>query len=103
MNTPIKHSIVIYRFSGRQGFFYIPKSWCKECDLLINLVQNIIEREGLKEKVELSIRPWWLWWFIPLFKYGSFRAPQLIIDGQLISAGLVPKESDIINIFSKAQ
>ena len=93
----MKHKIIIYRFTGRQGFFYIPKRWCKECDLLVTLVKNIIEHAGLKEDVELTIRPWWLLWFIPLFKYGSFHAPQLIINGKLISAGVVPKEEDVIS------
>lgn len=93
----MKHKIIIYRFTGKQGLFYIPKRWCKECDMLVTLVETIIERENLSENVELIIRPWWFLWFIPLFKYGSFHAPQLIIDGKLISAGIVPKEKDIVD------
>lgn len=93
----MKHKIIIYRFTGKQGLFYIPKRWCKECDLLVTLVETIIERENLNESVELIIRPWWLLWFIPLFKYGSFHAPQLIIDGTLISAGIVPEEKNIVD------
>ena len=83
-------TIVIYRFTGRQGFFTIPKSWCEECDLLVNLVKGIIKEQKLQDTVTLVIRPWWLWWWLPLVRYGSLHAPQLVINDKLVSAGTVP-------------
>ena len=92
----MQHHILMYRFTGRQGFFTIPKSWCEECDLLANLIKEVIKERGLEDRVTITIRPWWLWWLVPLVRYGSFHAPQLIIDGKLISAGIVPKRDDVI-------
>lgn len=93
----IKNKIVMYRYTGRQGFFTIPKKWCKECDLTFDLINSMIDELGIKDSTELKILPWWLLWFIPLLRYGSLHSPQLIINGKLISAGVVPKKQDIIN------
>lgn len=98
-----KNVIVIYRFTGRQGFFYIPKKWCKECDLLVNLVTSTLEKHDLADSVRLTIYPWWLYWYIPLFKFGSFKAPQLVINNKLISAGLVPTEENILDALTTSQ
>lgn len=86
----------MYRYTGRQGFFTIPEKWCEECNLSINLINNILDELGIKNSTEVIVRPWWLLWFIPLLRYGSFHAPQIIINGKLISAGIVPKKEDVI-------
>lgn len=91
-----KHKIVIYRFTGRQGFFSIPKKWCEECDMLINLVKNTVSESGKEDEVELKILPWWLFWFIPLFKYRTIHAPMLTINDKLISAGIVPEKEAVL-------
>lgn len=93
---PIKNKIVMYRYTGRQWFFTIPEKWCVECDLLMNLIQNIIKEHNIKDSTKLVVRPWWILWFIPLLRYGSFHAPQLIINDKLISAGIVPKKEDVL-------
>lgn len=93
----IKNKIVMYRYTGRQGFFTIPEKWCEECDLTFSLVNNILDELGIRESTELIIRPWWLTWYIPLLRYGSLHSPQLIINGKLISAGVVPKRQDVID------
>lgn len=92
----IKNKITMYRYTGRQGFFTIPEKWCKECNLTFNLINTILEELGIKDSTQLIIRPWWLLWFIPLFRFGSFHAPQLIINDKLISAGVVPEREDVI-------
>jgi len=91
----INHLVVMYRFSGRQGIFTIPAKWCEECDLVLNLVQDVVVQSGLNDTVRIVVRPWWIWWLVPLFRYGSLHAPQLIIDGKLISAGVVPEREVI--------
>jgi len=97
-----KHTIIIYRYTGNQGFFYIPKNWCEECDLLINLVKDILKKHGIEDQVELIIRPWWLWCWLPLIQFNSFHAPQLIINGKLVSAGIVPEETAILEALKGA-
>ena len=57
---------------------------------MFNLVKTIISEKTLQNNVTLIIRPWWLWWWLPLVRYGSWQAPQLVINGKLISAGIVP-------------
>ena len=93
----MRHKIIIYRFSGKQGFFTIPKKWCEECDLLIHQVHAVLQEQKIAGEVELIVRPWFLWFWAPLFKYGSFHAPMLIINGRLISAGIVPDKEKIVN------
>lgn len=83
-------SIVIYRLTGRQGFFYIPKKWCAECDLLVAMVQGAIRELGIEKAVDLKIRPWWLWGWLPLFAQGAWHAPILVIGGRVFSQGVVP-------------
>ena len=87
--------IIIYRFAGKQGLFTIPKDWCQECDLLIDMVQDVVRELGMEEKVDLKIRPWFPWaWFVFL-RYFAWHAPMLIINGKLISQGIVPKRLDV--------
>ena len=92
----MKNKITMYRYTGRQGFFTIPEKWCEECNLTFNLINNILDEQGIRDSTELKIRPWWLFWFIPLLRYGSFHSPQLIINGKLISAGVVPAKQDVL-------
>ena len=51
----------------------------------------------MQDTTNLKIKPWFVWWFIPLVKFGSFHAPQLIINGKLISAGNVPPMEKIVD------
>jgi len=87
--------IIMYRYTGRQGFFTIPEKWCEECDLVFTLVTTVIRERDLAGSVDFVVRPWWLWWFVPLFRYGSLHAPQLVINDKLISAGVVPAREDV--------
>jgi len=91
-----QNNIIIYRFSGRQGFFSVPEKWCEECDLLINLVKSILKEKGLEKSTELVIRPWFLWFWLPLLKYGTLHAPILVVNGKVISKGIVPKKEDVL-------
>ncbi len=91
-----RFNITIYRFTGNQGFFSVPKKWCEECDLLISMVKNTIKHLGIEDKTQLTIKPWFLWWWQPLLKYIAFHAPILIINGKLVSQGKVPKKEILI-------
>ena len=90
-----KVQITIYRFSGKQGLFTIPKDWCLECDLLVDMVQDVVKELGVEEKVDLKIRPWFLWAWLPFFRYFAWHAPILVINGKLISQGIVPERQRV--------
>lgn len=96
-----KNNIIIYRFSGRQGFFSIPKKWCEECDLIINLVKRIIKSNNLEQSTDLVVKPWFLWFWEPLFRHGTLHAPMLIVNNKLVSAGTVPKKEDVLKYIKK--
>lgn len=87
--------ITIYRFSGKQGLFIIPKDWCRECDLLIDMVQGIVKELGIRERVDIKIRPWFLWAGFVLLRYFAWHAPMLTINGKLISQGIVPERERV--------
>ena len=91
-----KNNIIIYRFAGRQGFFSIPEKWCEECDLLIHLVKSILKEKQLEESTNLVIRPWFLWFWLPLLKFGTLHAPILVVNGNIVSKGVVPKKEDVL-------
>ena len=91
----IQNKIIIYKFTGRQGFFTIPERWCEECDLLVLQVKDAIRSKNLEHSAILIIRPWFLWYWLPLLRYGSFQAPILIINEKWISAGIVPTREKI--------
>lgn len=93
----MNHTIIIYRFTGKQGIFTIPSNWCKECDLLLNIVYNVIDHHADINNINLIIRPWFIWFLVPLFQYHTLHAPMLIINGKLISAGIVPTKEKILD------
>ncbi len=93
--------VTIYRFTGSQGCFSIPKKWCEECDLLVAMVKKTISELGIESKTKLTIKPWFLWWWQPLLKYMAWHAPLLIINGTLISQGKVPNKETLIKALTQ--
>lgn len=89
--------IVIYPMTGKQGLFTIPESWCKECDLVIALVKEIIKELNMEDRVSIKIRPWFLWAWLPFLRYFAWHAPLLVINGKLISQGIVPGKEQVID------
>jgi len=87
--------ITVYRFTGKHGIFVIPKEWCQECDLLIALVQDVVKELPLSKKATIKIRPWFLWAWLPLVLHGAWHAPILIINGKLISQGILPTRKEL--------
>lgn len=91
----------IYRFTGWQGLFKIPESWCRECDLLIRATERVAAE--CDATIEVEIRPWFLWFWKPLFRFGAWKAPILVVNGEMISQGIVPDDGKIANAFCRAQ
>lgn len=93
--------ITIYRFTGNQGLLSIPKKWCEECDFLVRTVKKTINDLGIESKTQLTIKPWFLWWWQSLLKYMAWHAPILIINGKLISQGEVPNKEVLVQALNK--
>lgn len=89
-------NITIYRLTGSQGFFSIPKNWCEECDLLVVLVKKTISELRFESKTQLTIKPWFLWWWQPFLINLAWYAPILIVNGKLISQGILPSKEALI-------
>lgn len=70
--------------------------------MLIHQVRTVLREQKMADEVEVIVRPWFLWFWAPLFKYRSFHAPMLIINGKLISAGIVPDKEKIIDALKSA-
>ncbi|MGC8667221.1 MAG: hypothetical protein ACP5VE_03765 [Chthonomonadales bacterium] len=81
--------VVVYRFSGWQGLFKIPHTWCPECDLLIRAVERAIAGTAPGTQVRFVVQPWFFWFWKPLLK-GAWHPPILIINGTVVSQGVVP-------------
>lgn len=96
-------NVTIYRFTGKQGFFSIPKKWCEECDLLVALTKSTIREQGLENQAKLTIKPWWLWFWQPLLSYLAWHAPILIINGKLVSQGIVPPKKALVGALTAKQ
>jgi hypothetical protein len=78
--------VTVYPITGRQLFFHVPHSWCRECDLTIRTVERVIAGH---EEIELLVKPWWNHLFDAL-RRGGWHAPVVTIDGRVFSQGVVP-------------
>jgi len=83
--TGTKTVVTVYPITGKQLFFRVPHSRCRECDLTIRAVGGI---EG-HEDIELHVKPWRNHLFDAL-RRGGWHAPVVTIDGNIFSQGIVP-------------
>lgn len=93
--------VTIYRFTGSQGIFRVPKKWCEECDLLLAMVKKTVSELDIESKTQLTIKPWFLYWWQPLLKYMAWHAPILIINGEVISQGTIPDKQILVKALTK--
>lgn len=94
--------VVIYRFTGRQGFFKVPAKWCKECDLLVDQTKKTIAELGLENRIRLKILPWWLWFWKPLISHFAWHAPILVINDKLASQGVLLEKGKLIEALRRS-
>ena len=52
-------------------------------------------------KTKLTIRPWFPWFWQPLLVNLAWHAPILIVNGELISQGIVPKKETLIKVLTQ--
>lgn len=80
--------VTVYRITGRQGIIDVPHRYCEECDLTVQLIQHVINEVGT-DTVRLTVRPWMLWFWKPVFR-GGWHAPIVTVNGRVVSQGVVP-------------
>ncbi|MDQ3548434.1 MAG: hypothetical protein M3439_06390 [Chloroflexota bacterium] len=86
--------IVVYRITGRQGFITIPHRYCEECDLTIHVARSVVDQLA-DPSVRLTVRPWLLWFWRPIWR-GGWHAPIVTIDGQVVTQGIVPSRETLL-------
>lgn len=82
------HEVAIYPIAGRQLFFRVPDSFCRECDLTLSLVERVAADF---DDVRVIVKPWLNHLFDALWR-GGWHAPVVTIDGRVFSQGVVPDE-----------
>jgi hypothetical protein len=86
-------NVTVYRITGRQLFFTVNKSICEECDLTIAAIRRAL---GEMETVEVNFRvKAWLNNLPIALMHGGYHPPVLVVDGKVISQGIVPGVEDI--------
>jgi hypothetical protein len=83
---PAGHTVTVYPFTGRQLFFTIPDSWCRECDLTVAAVERATAG---RDDVRVEVKPWWNH-LITVLRRGGWHAPVVMVDGRVFSQGVVP-------------
>ncbi|GMU39852.1 MAG: hypothetical protein AMXMBFR23_07180 [Chloroflexota bacterium] len=90
--------VTVYPITGKQLFFRVPESWCRECDLTIRAVERVIEG---RDDIELRIKPWWNHLFDAL-RRGGWHAPVVTINGKVFSQGVVPEHRQLLDALGPA-
>jgi glutaredoxin len=89
MARPPGHEVTVYPIAGRQLFFRVPDSFCRECDSTLSLVERVAADFG---DVRVIVKPWLNHLFDALWR-GGWHAPVVTIDGRVFSQGVVPDEA----------
>jgi hypothetical protein len=81
--------IVIYTIAGRQLWFHVPDSFCRECDLTMRTVEKVVGDLDDPSQVQVQVRPW-LRHLPEAIRRGGWHPPVVSINGKLFSQGVVP-------------
>lgn len=84
--------ITVYRWAGKKWFLRI-RSECVECDLAVAQVHSLLDAHP-DWPVSLETKPWLshLWESLRL---GGWHAPVLVVDGQVVRQGKVPRRGEL--------
>jgi hypothetical protein len=82
--------IAIYPIAGKQLWFSIPESFCRECDLTLRLVERVVQELENPSEVRVRVRPW-LKHIVAALWRGGWHPPVVTINGRLFSQGVVPE------------
>jgi hypothetical protein len=81
--------IAIYPIAGKQLWFHVPDSFCRECDLTIRTVEKVVGDLDDPSQVRVRVRPW-LRHLPEAIRRGGWHPPAVSINGKLFSQGVVP-------------
>ncbi len=88
--VPEELVITVYRITGRQLFFSVAGSICEECDLTVSAVNRAVHELGADGiRIKVDVRPW-LNNLIRALSKGAYHPPVVLVDGKVVSQGLVP-------------
>ena len=82
-------TVAVYPIAGRQLFFRVPESFCRECDLTVRAVQRVLSDLGDPAYIKVIIRPWINYLPLALLR-GGWHPPVVTINGKRFSQGVVP-------------
>ena len=97
-----KVKVEVYRFTGWQGPIKIPEKWRRKCGDAFRVVKQADREQRSQNKVDVVVRPWLLTFLKPALKYGAWIPPIVIVDGKLISQGVVPRLERVVDAIEKA-
>jgi hypothetical protein len=91
--------IEIYVVTGFHGFFRIPESFCKECNMFYQAAKKAAEES--EKEVEIQVRSYWTGFLRPLLKGGS-HPPVILVNGKMVSQGYdVPEPEEILEVLGQ--
>lgn len=86
-------NVLIYKITEKQFFFTIPSNICEECDLTVNMVNNLAN-EINSEKIKIEVKPWFRN-IISAISKKAVHPPVLLINDHIFSQGVVPDEKKL--------
>jgi len=87
--------VIIYKFTGRQGWFTVPAKVCKECDLTVGIIEQIARELKDEYDFEIKTKGWWINLPQALAK-GCWQAPCVFVNDKLVSQGRVPEKNKLV-------
>jgi hypothetical protein len=81
--------ITIYPIAGKQLWFHVPDSFCRERDLTIHMVEKVVGDLDDPSLVRVRVRPW-LHHLPEAIWRGAWHPPVVSVNGKLFSQGVVP-------------
>ncbi len=85
--------MTVYRITGRQLVFNVSRSVCEECDLTVAAVARAIkELDGVR--VNFRVKAWLNNFPVALLQ-GAYHPPVLLVNGSVVSQGIVPSVEEI--------
>lgn len=74
----------VYKFTGRQGIFTIPDSWCRECDMFARAVDQAADQTDVP--TDVRVIPW-VTHVLGALRFGGYHPPVLVVDGHRVAQG----------------
>lgn len=93
-------TVAIYPIAGRQLFFRIPESFCRECDLTVRAVRQVVAELGDAPNIRVVIRPWLNYLPVALLRRG-WHPPVVTVNGKRFSQGVVPDRAALREALKK--